>query len=59
MAKKVNRSLKRTSKVKEGKKLGFYAFGPFEEDYPTGHIAGFLDPNGNLVELSYGQPIGL
>ena len=46
-------------KVKEGKKLGCYAFGPFEEDYPTGHIAGFLDPNGNLVELSYGQPIGL
>ena len=47
------------NKVKEGKKRGCYAFGPFEEDYPTGHIAGFLDPNGNLVELSYGQPIGL
>jgi catechol 2,3-dioxygenase-like lactoylglutathione lyase family enzyme len=46
-------------KVKEGKKLGCYAFGPFKEDYPTGHIAGFLDPNGNLVELSYDQPIGL
>ena len=46
-------------KVEEGKKLGCYAFGPFKEDYPTGDIAGFLDPNGNLVELSYGQPIGL
>src|SRR5262249_20443651 len=31
---------------------------PREEPYPVGYYCGVRDPNGNVVELSYGQPLG-
>ena len=29
-----------------------------EEPYPVGYYCGVLDPDGNRVEFSYGQPLG-
>lgn len=29
-----------------------------EEPYPVGYYCGLRDPDGNCVELSYGQPLG-
>jgi catechol 2,3-dioxygenase-like lactoylglutathione lyase family enzyme len=31
---------------------------PRDEPYPVGYYCGVRDPNGNVVELSYGQPLG-
>lgn len=31
---------------------------PREESYPVGYYCGVLDPDGNAVEFSYGQPLG-
>ncbi len=31
---------------------------PREEPYPVGYYCGLLDPDGNAVEFSYGQPLG-
>jgi catechol 2,3-dioxygenase-like lactoylglutathione lyase family enzyme len=29
-----------------------------QEDYPVGYYCGVADPSGNVVEFSYGQPLG-
>ena len=29
-----------------------------QEDYPVGYFCGVADPGGNVVEFSYGQPLG-
>ena len=31
---------------------------PREEPYPVGYYCGIRDPDGKLVEFSYGQPLG-
>ena len=31
---------------------------PRQENYPVGYYCGLVDPNGNYVEFSYGQPLG-
>ena len=31
---------------------------PMEEPYPVGYFCGVRDPDGALVEFSYGQPLG-
>lgn len=31
---------------------------PVQEPYPVGYYCGLVDPNGNYVEFSYGQPLG-
>jgi len=31
---------------------------PIMEPYPVGYYCGLVDPNGNSVEFSYGQPLG-
>jgi len=31
---------------------------PRQEPYPVGYYCGLLDPDGNAVEFSYGQPLG-
>lgn len=31
---------------------------PRQDDYPVGYYCGVLDPDGNAVEFSYGQPLG-
>jgi catechol 2,3-dioxygenase-like lactoylglutathione lyase family enzyme len=37
---------------------GRLVWSPREETYPVGYYCGVRDPNGNIVELSYGQPLG-
>ncbi|MDE1461876.1 VOC family protein [Spartinivicinus poritis] len=31
---------------------------PKEDPFPVGYYCGVVDPNGNYVEFSYGQPLG-
>jgi catechol 2,3-dioxygenase-like lactoylglutathione lyase family enzyme len=31
---------------------------PRDEPYPVGYYCGLRDPNGRMVEVSYGQPLG-
>lgn len=31
---------------------------PYREPYPVGYYCGIRDPDGNIVEFSYGQPLG-
>lgn len=31
---------------------------PVEEPYPVGYFCGLIDPDGNFVEFSHGQPLG-
>jgi catechol 2,3-dioxygenase-like lactoylglutathione lyase family enzyme len=37
---------------------GCLAWPPTQEDYPVGYYCGVRDPSGNVVEFSYGQPLG-
>jgi len=37
---------------------GCLTWPPVDEPYPVGYYCGLKDPNGNLVEFSYGQPLG-
>lgn len=37
---------------------GLLVWPPLEEPYPVGYYCGVRDPNGNVVEFSYGQPLG-
>ena len=37
---------------------GCLVWAPREEPYPVGYYCGLRDPDGNFVELSYGQPLG-
>lgn len=42
----------------KGKKQNILIFPPRQEDFPVGYYCGLIDPNGNFVEFSYGQPLG-
>lgn len=37
---------------------GCLVWPPRSEPYPVGYYCGVGDPNGNIVEFSYGQPLG-
>ena len=37
---------------------GYLVWEPREEPYPVGYYCGVRDPDGNMVEFSYGQPLG-
>lgn len=37
---------------------GILAWPAVQEDYPVGYYCGVADPDGNVVEFSYGQPLG-
>ena len=37
---------------------GILTWDPVEEPYPVGFYCGVTDPDGNIVEFSYGQPLG-
>lgn len=37
---------------------GHLVWEPREEPYPVGYYCGVRDPDGNMVEFSYGQPLG-
>ena len=37
---------------------GYLAWEPREEPYPVGYYCGLRDPDGRIVEISFGQPFG-
>lgn len=37
---------------------GILVWPAVQEPYPVGYYCGLVDPNGNYVEFSYGQPLG-
>lgn len=37
---------------------GYLVWEPREEPFPVGYYCGVRDPDGNMVEFSYGQPLG-
>lgn len=38
--------------------LGCLVWEPRQEPYPVGYYCGIRDPDGTMVEFSYGQPLG-
>ena len=42
----------------EAEKEGILFWKVSEEPYPVGTYCGVLDPNGNVIEFSFGQPLG-
>lgn len=42
----------------QAKKQGILVWPPRQEEYPVGYYCGLVDPNGNFIEFSYGQPLG-
>ena len=44
--------------AREAKQHGVLIWPPVQEPYPVGYYCGLVDPNGNYVEFSYGQPLG-
>ena len=43
----------------EARRAGVLRREPVEREYPIGYIAFLADPDGNSLELSYGQEVGL
>jgi catechol 2,3-dioxygenase-like lactoylglutathione lyase family enzyme len=41
-----------------GRRRGCLAVAPVAEPYPVGYFCCLTDPDGNMVEFSYGQPLG-
>jgi catechol 2,3-dioxygenase-like lactoylglutathione lyase family enzyme len=44
--------------AEEAKQEGILFWQVYEEPYPVGTYCGVLDPNGNIIEFSFGQPLG-
>ena len=44
--------------AERARKDGRLMWPPRREPYPVGYYCGVLDPGGNAVEFSYGQPLG-
>ncbi len=44
--------------AERGRVAGCLVWEPREEPYPVGYFCGLRDPDGNVVEFSYGQPLG-
>lgn len=44
--------------AKRGEALGCLVWAPREEPFPVGYYCGLQAPDGNMVEFSYGQPLG-
>lgn len=42
----------------QARAAGYLVWEPREEPYPVGYYCGVRDPDGNMVEFSYGQPLG-
>jgi catechol 2,3-dioxygenase-like lactoylglutathione lyase family enzyme len=42
----------------QARAAGCLVWEPREEPYPVGYYCGVRDPDGNMVEFSYGQPLG-
>lgn len=46
------------AKAEEGRRRGCLTLAPKQDDYPAGYFCVLLDPDGNAVEFSHGQPLG-
>lgn len=44
--------------AERGRAAGILVWEPREEPYPVGYYCGLCDPAGQVVEFSYGQPLG-
>jgi catechol 2,3-dioxygenase-like lactoylglutathione lyase family enzyme len=44
--------------AKRARQEGRLTWKPVDEPYPVGYYCGVRDPNGNVIEFSYGQPLG-
>ncbi|MFA7096287.1 MAG: VOC family protein [Gammaproteobacteria bacterium] len=44
--------------ARRARREGCLLWGSREEPYPVGYYCGVRDPDGNVVEFSYGQPLG-
>ena len=44
--------------AERAKSEGILEWPPVEEPYPVGYYCGIRDPDGNIVEFSFGQPLG-
>jgi catechol 2,3-dioxygenase-like lactoylglutathione lyase family enzyme len=44
--------------AEKARSAGFLVWEPRQEPYPVGYYCGVRDPDGNMVEFSYGQPLG-
>jgi catechol 2,3-dioxygenase-like lactoylglutathione lyase family enzyme len=42
----------------QARAAGDLVWEPRQEPYPVGYYCGLRDPDGNMVEFSYGQPLG-
>lgn len=42
----------------KARQLAALRWEPREEPYPVGYYCGVSDPNGTMIEFSYGQPLG-
>lgn len=46
------------AKAEQGRAGGCLLLSPIDEGYPVGYFCCLEDPDGNIVEFSYGQPLG-
>lgn len=44
--------------AEKARTLGCLVWAPRQEPYPVGYYCGIRDPDGTMVEFSYGQPLG-
>ncbi|MCR9140863.1 MAG: VOC family protein [bacterium] len=44
--------------AERARREGRLSWEPVDEDYPVGYYCGVSDPNGTVIEFSYGQPLG-
>jgi len=44
--------------AERARRLGCLVWEPRDEPYPVGYYCGVRDPNGRIVEMSHGQPLG-
>jgi catechol 2,3-dioxygenase-like lactoylglutathione lyase family enzyme len=44
--------------AEQARAAGYLVWEPREEPYPVGYYCGVRDPDGHMVEFSYGQPLG-
>ena len=44
--------------AERARSAGYLVWEPRQDDYPVGYFCGVKDPDGNIVEFSFGQPLG-
>ena len=44
--------------AEKARAAGYLVWEPRQEPYPVGYYCGVRDPDGHMVEFSYGQPLG-